>query len=281
MAEKKPAKTSKNSKKSTQKKDQVIDFTKPKPPTARTVDSYIGESTYSPYAEDLVGVYVYGGTRPKKQMGKGFVGPVAQEDFNKTGAGMLNTLLNKRNGDPWLIQLQEKLFTAGFYGNASRDDIAWGRAGDMETISAYKEAIKLGGMLLAAGNKITLPALLDQLGQRRSLNAIRGGGGGAAPKQPIRLTNAQDIEAAFDKTAPSVIGRALSAAEKQQLVAAYHSLEGDYQRTIYAGGTAANAPNLGAFAEKKAAELHPEEAKDYAFLGYAKQFYEMLGGMGG
>lgn len=209
--------------------------------------------------QDLAGLQVYAGKRTKNTSKW-----KAGDAYYQSAADLYRSFFNRKLNDRYVLAVQERFYAAGLYGTGDRGEVAWGHARDPMTLKLYKALLVDSHDAQAMGYLVTPRGLLDEYAANAALNARGGsGGGGSAPIQPIRLTSPDDIMAVIDKTAPEVIGRNLSADEKQKLVQAYQSAETGYQRAVYAGGTAAEAPNLGTFAEQEARRLHPEEADTF------------------
>lgn len=227
--------------------------------------------------QDLAGLQVYAGKRTKNTS-KGKQG----DAYYQSAADLYRSFYNRKLNDRYVLAVQERFYAAGLYGTGDRGDVAWGHARDPMTLKLYKALLVDSHDAQAMGYLVTPRGLLDEYAANAAANARGGSGGGSAPIQPIRLTNPDDIMAVIDRTAPEVIGRNLSADEKQKLVQAYHSAETGFQRTVYAGGTAAEAPNLGTFAEQEARRLHPEEADTFEKFTRVNDVMGLLfGGRGG
>jgi hypothetical protein len=143
--------------------------------------------------------------------------------------------------------LSQKGFSLGIYDDATRN--------------AYKK-------VLSYANRAGITSIDEALGV--FLRSPKGGsGGGGSKRAPFRaeLPNPEDIKAVIDATVPNLIGRTLSAQEKDAVVAAYTAVVTGAQRSAYntaeTGGAVTAAPDVGTFVKTRAKELYGEEADVY------------------
>lgn len=265
-------------KKVQKKDDRTLQYQQPKETTSTPKGSY-----YNPDEDDLAGVSVFGGYVEDRhqKLPKGVAGPIRrQRPIDKTASGMLRTLLNKPKGDKWVVQLQEALFRAGFYGNASRKDIAWGQPRDADTIAAYKNAILSTSSLNASGRMVTVPAFLKELGDTRDENGLNADDAGRDPFSPV-VDNPEDIKNELNEALPRIMGRSVDASELDEYVKLFQSLQTNAQRRAYdtqeAGGSTTQPMSIESFARQQAQTRHPDEYGARQLADKAKELMAMFG----
>lgn len=109
--------------------------------------------------------------------------------------------------------------------------------------------------------------------------------GDQAPEAPlpIRLTNPADVRNTAENVARHLLGRSnIDPAFVERMVAAYHTAETSYQRTVDAGGTAVSPPDLASFLGDAVRNENPTEVQAHTVAGQvADDFMSIIGGFGG
>jgi hypothetical protein len=151
--------------------------------------------------------------------------------------------------DDALIDIQQRLWRAGFYG--SGDQPAYG-AMDSRTFEAYRDAV----VLAARSGRPLLTDILDPKNEP------------AVTADPV--TNREDIRVLLERVAPEAIGRKLSGEEMERAVAAWHARE----REPVAGEEPMSAE---AQVDLALSEVAPGEEEAQDFGERANQFFQLLG----
>lgn len=174
--------------------------------------------------------------------------------------------------------LQDKLWKAGFYGDAPRSSVVTG-IHDEDTLNAYKVALGRAANFRTAGVNITLDEMLAQGG-------ARGGPKGTkkAPFQP-QLSNPDDLKAIFRVASTAELGHRVSDQEIDELVSTYRQRQLEAQRTNYdievaeREGPIATVASPEVFAENELWRRYPGEAGARELRGQMDEFKSLLGGV--
>lgn len=170
-----------------------------------------------------------------------------------------------------LLQLQERLWAAGFYGDVPHDRVPFGRH-DEVTAKAYEAALGRAVSFQGAGRDLTLDEMLDEAA------AAIGDIGEKAGAQAV--TNPADLRATFQAVARERIGRKLATDEVERMIASYQSLQAGAQAAAAAGGRYTAAPGAEAFATERAEAMYPGEAGAADLADQGGEFFQLLRSVG-
>ncbi len=114
-------------------------------------------------------------------------------------------------------ELQQRMFLAGFYGQASWEDIIPGQP-DARTQQAFDQLLDIAGRAYKVGSPATLLQVLDKfMGAGISAGRSLGAGGQAKTRPPIALPGPEEIAQAVKGTVASMLGREPDQSELDQL----------------------------------------------------------------
>ncbi len=113
-----------------------------------------------------------------------------------------------------VAELQQRMFLAGFYGNASWEDVIPGQP-DAATQRAFDQLLDISGRAYKVGSPATLLQVLDKfMGAGISAGRnLKGGGSGGKTRPPIALPGPEEIAQAVKSTVASLLGREPDQAE--------------------------------------------------------------------
>ncbi len=103
------------------------------------------------------------------------------------------------------------------------------------------------------------------------------GGAGRAPLQ-IRYSNPDDLRAVASATATEVLGSVPDGAFVDSFVKTYQAVEGQAQRSAYAGGNFTQPPDAGVIAAKEARTRYATQATGQSMAKVFEQFLSIIGG---
>lgn len=178
------------------------------------------------------------------------------------------------------LELQQRLYIAGYYGAASKDSIPWGSF-TAATQEAWLHLIEATQMAQKAGQKLTPDDVLDQGVEGRQANAAK------APDSPLLIQH-QDpkaIGAALQQAAQSALGRDLSPQEVEHFISEYKLAEDAYGRQrktandAITGRVDVTAPDLTGEAQSFVREQHGAEAGAQNAGDYVGALEQMIGGL--
>lgn len=150
-----------------------------------------------------------------------------------------------------LIQLQQQMFNAGYYGNTPQSQIAFGAHDD----ASYAAFLKLVSQAAREGHPVG-----DVLSEMSTANKSAGATGaprvgvtGGGNKFVLDLTNPDDVATVTDSIAHTLLGRGATAAEKAKVTAA---VQGPELQDFGARNAAAEAQSLNQFhAQQQARDI--------------------------
>lgn len=181
-----------------------------------------------------------------------------------------------------LATLQKRLHAAGLYGGIDPENIVLG-VPDEITFKAYQSAVLRAARYYDAGQHKTVDDVLDEAaGVYEEVQAASGRSGSGRTRAPLSvdLTSPEDLRAIAQRSATSLIGRALSDGELSRFVSSFHAAQGQAQSAAYntgdAGGTAVAAPSPVAAAETFARQAAPTAAGGQDFLRTFTAFSNIL-----
>lgn len=134
------------------------------------------------------------------------------------------------------IALQQRLYSAGFYGSASPQNVGIGSYND-QTVSAYRAAVLAAAQLADAGQPVTFDELLDQ----KDPAAAARGQKQIQPGFVAQYSDPQTVAAIAQQAAQTTLGRNLSTDEVKAFVAEFHTAEQKWNSNQKAAGTTAAA----------------------------------------
>lgn len=175
-----------------------------------------------------------------------------------------------------IMAMQEKLLRAGFYGSATRQDIAWGVA-DALTIAAYKNSLEYSADFFEAGSDKDFDSALNELTAARDKNGMNKNIDG--PNNAITIANPQDLIDVLSNKAQDLVGHKVTATDLGNFfVNEYQKKQVEYQKALEQGGTVTQAPSADVAAENLIRRKMPNEvaAKDLSNTG--ADFFALLKG---
>jgi hypothetical protein len=175
------------------------------------------------------------------------------------------------------LDLQRRLFAAGFYGSKDPASIPWGQdvAG---TIDAWRKVLELSLQSAETGNPLTPEEVLRR-------GAAAGKAGGAPPKSLIiDYTDPEQVAGVVQRAAQASLGRNLSDEEIQHFVSEFRVAETDYAKARYKGETdttggtfEVSRPDLGDRANDFVEQGHETEIGGNRMADYVSALERMLG----
>ncbi len=223
------------------------------------------ESTYEKWLK-ATGAKLYTGGRP------------GTKSTHKNPLNMLSGL-SKRDAAT-VKRVQEMLYAAGFYGNLKQKEIAWGDGSDPVTREAYAWAIALAVQTdkEAGGDVVSFDAFL----LNKAKTAVTGDAAGAGPTFSYQPEDPAKIRRLLNEGLPEVMGRTLSPAETEALVAKWQQIAETDARNAFGvqqgGGVAAAQHDFTSFAQSEAERLHPDEVHARKLADLSEQFLASIQG---
>lgn len=207
------------------------------PPTRRWTDKKTGEDK------------VYTGNQ-LVNLSTGALSPMYK--INQDPTAIIGTKLSE-DGPQGLLKFLKNLESLGFYqggkvGNGTSDN-------DVSAVAGFLRYANMQGLEM---NSALVTA------QQQIPPYFRVGGGGA------QVTNADDLKAVFESVAMSVLGRGISDAQLNAMVAAYQQQE----RSAAGGG--ASAPQAQTYATKALREKFKGEAQDFRAMNVADSMLNII-----
>ncbi len=183
-------------------------------------------------------------------------------------------------GKAELIDMQQRLYTAGFYGNVKPGEVAFG-SWTPASSKAFSDALLTMVQTQQSGSErapITFAEFVDQAAADKTKSATDN-----ADKQaptPHQLTNPRVIASVLQQTAQNVLGRNLSKEEVDHFVSDYTATEEEYFKSVDASGVPGANPltyqpptpeaaAMDTLSQDHAAEAGGNRASDY--LGVLQQ----------
>lgn len=191
------------------------------------------------------------------------------------------------DGDEWgfvkgwsierIVDMQSRLIAAGFLDyDDVRDDGVWGQA----EAKALKDVFEIANGTGRSWFQVVQGAM-DFAGRSGAYGSGGGGGGGArrAPLQ-IRLSDPDDLKAAFRQAARrSTGGVFIDPAQLDEMVSAYQEKEAAAQRQAYAGASEVTAPpSADTFTEQQIEETDPGAIEANKFASMTRVLMELTSG---
>lgn len=169
-----------------------------------------------------------------------------------------------------IANYQRSFVSAGLLSEGSYSPGAW----DDASIAANRVLLRTANV-----NGATAPQMLAAL-QRGAASRAPSGGGGGRIAPTIRLTNRDDLKAAFRQVARQVSGGIFVEDDQiDGMVDAFHDKERSYQRALARGGGETEAaPSAQTFAETSLGELDEGGAEANRFQAMASAMTQLVGG---
>lgn len=207
-----------------------------------------------------------------------------------TAVDQLNELYHM--GASEIVQLQERLLRAGFYGSgATRKDVVTGVADPM-TQQAYADAITSAGQYFAAGNDDTdLDTMIDDFATSRDKNGLNINVDSKV--QPtIQLDNPDDLMNTLSSVSQQLMGRKVTAEELgNTFVEHYHQQQinaanqdwgfSQAQEGGQGGQTEVGLPSAQTAAEAAVRDKYGAEVGAHDIANVGQNFFQLLNGVGG
>lgn len=172
-------------------------------------------------------------------------------------------------------QVQQQLYDVGLYDSPYYTGKQTVRKGqyDIDTIQALTRATALAEGAGSLDMVLSQRADLSQLAEKRERQPLT-----------VHLTNPEDIKALGNQVAVQVVGRKLTDAELNKLVATRHTQERSAQQTAYAqadasGGTVTDPATSQGALESEIRSMAPVEAGAHDIATQFSNFLSILGGM--
>lgn len=175
-----------------------------------------------------------------------------------------------------LRKFQEKAFSAGFYGNAERDEVRFGDH-DEDTFRIWTAVVDRAVGFNAAGQKVDPWSALERAVET------------APPRQStsrpltVELTNPEDIKAVMREAARDAIGKGtIDEGRLEEIISRWHAQQRQTQTAAYGaagtGGTVIAPESLSTFAEREAMNIDPAAASAHKVLEKFEVLSRMMSG---